>query len=137
MMWCSGGTAVQYLYHPDQPGQSGEDLGWDLGDSTRKFERGTWHRVETRIVMNEPGSQDGIVQSWLDGELVLDRRDIRFRDTNELAIDAFYFSTFFSGPGPQWAPPYDTYIDFDDFVISTRPITHQDFVPEARSGTKS
>ena len=88
------------------------------------FAAGTYHLVEHRIVMNTPGQHDGIVQGWFDGELALDRTDVRFRDVDTLAIDAFYFSTFFGGSDATWAPPADTYVYFDEFIISTAPIAH-------------
>jgi hypothetical protein len=118
MMWRSGGAVVQYVYHVDQPTQYGEDLPWNIGGQ-RFFSPGTWHRVEHRIVMNRPAERDGVVQGWFDGALALDRRDIRFRDVDSFAIDAFYFSTFFGGDDPGWAPPKDERVDFDQFVIAT------------------
>ncbi len=123
MMWRDAGKAVTYLYHPDQPTQYGEDLDWALGEQ-RYFSPGTWHVVEHRIVMNTPTQHDGVVQCWFDGELALDRNDIRFRDVDTFAIDSFYFSTFFGGSDSTWAATKDEYVYFDDFVIAEHPITH-------------
>ena len=69
--------------------------------------------------MNTPGFSDGILQSWFDGVMALDRDDIRYRDINELTLDALYFSTFFGGSGDDWAPTDNEYADFDDFIITT------------------
>jgi hypothetical protein len=118
MMWRTGGAVVQYVYHPDQPTEYGEDFDWNLGGQ-RVFRPGTWHRVEHRIVMNRPGQRDGVVQGWFDGALALDRRNVRFRDVETFAIDLFYFSTFFGGSDPTWAPAKDERIDFDLFVVAT------------------
>jgi hypothetical protein len=118
MMWRQGGSAVQYLYHPDQPTIYGEDLPWDLGGQ-RLFTPGAWHRVEHRIVMNTPGQHDGRVQGWFDGVLSLDAAHVRFRDVDSFAIDLFYFSTFFGGNDPTWAPNRDESVYFDEFVIAT------------------
>lgn len=123
MMWRSLGAAVQYVYHPDQPTIYGEDLPYSVGGK-RSFVPGSWHRVEHRIVMNTPKQKDGVVQAWWDGTLALDRKDLRFRDVTSFAIDGFYFSTFFGGDDPTWAPSKDSYVYFDDFVIATKPITH-------------
>ena len=119
MMWRSGGQAVQYLYHPDQPSQWGEDLDWGVS-----FTPDRWATVETRIRMNTPGRSDGVVEAWFDGRKVLSRTDIRFRDAAAFNIDSFLFHTFFGGSGADWAPTRDEVIDFDDIVISTSPITH-------------
>jgi hypothetical protein len=118
MMWREDGRAVQYVYHPDQPTIYGQDFPWDLGGQ-RVFKPGVWHSVEHRVVMNTPGARDGIVQGWFDGTLALDRRDVRFRDVDAFSIDAFYFSTFFGGQEPCWAPSRDERIDFDDVVVAT------------------
>ena len=111
---------VQYLYHPDQPTNFGEDLRWDDGVSGewQEFESGRWYHLRHRIVMNTPGQHDGIVKAWLDGEQVLDRDDIRFRDVANLQIDAMYFSTFFGGGSAIWATTKDEVAFFDDFRIS-------------------
>jgi len=68
--------------------------------------------------MNTPGEHDGVVQTWMDGQPVLDRRDIRFRDISNVGIDHFLFHTFFGGNSQEWAPKQDEYIDFDNFVFS-------------------
>lgn len=122
MMWRTDGDAVQYVYHPDQPGTYGEDFAWDLGGQ-RRFDD-AWHVVEHEIVMNTPGENDGAVRGWWDGELALDRGGVRFRDVDTFAIDGFYFSTFFGGSDSSWAPTRDEHVDFDTFVFSESPITH-------------
>jgi hypothetical protein len=121
MMWRERGEAVQYVYHVDQPTEFGQDFRWNLAGQ-RVFAPGAWHRVMHRVVMNRPGQRDGVVQGWFDGQLALDRRDIRFRDVDTFAIDAFYFSTFFGGSDPSWAPSKDERVDFDRFVVGTGPL---------------
>ena len=115
---------TQYLYHPDQPNDTGEDFRWDDSSTGawQFFESGRWYHLRHRVVMNTVvngvGQHDGIVQGWLDGELVFDVRNIRFRDVTTFAIDGFYFSTFFGGSGDQWNTSKDEVAFFDDFVIS-------------------
>jgi hypothetical protein len=113
MMWRTGGSIVQYVYHPDQPTIYGEDFPWN-----KYFTPNVWHTVETRIVMNTPGAYDGIIQSWFDGSLALDEQGIRFRDVSSFSIDSVRFETFFGGGDPTWAPTKDEYVYFDDFVVS-------------------
>lgn len=62
---------------------------------------------------------DGVLQTWFDGEQVVDLDDLRFRDVDSFAIDRFYISTFFGGGDATWAPTKDEYITFDDFIVST------------------
>ncbi len=118
MMWRPNGKIVQYVYHPDQPTEYGEDFEWNYGGCPRFFTPGKWQCVETFVQMNTPGKKDGIIRSWLDGEKALEVTNIRFRDTDKLKIDKMYFSTFFGGNDPSWAPPKDEYVTFDNFVIA-------------------
>ena len=134
LMWRANGKVMQYMYMPDQKSQWGDNLYWAEGGQ-RFFEPGTWHQVQTRIVMNTPGESDGIIQSWFDGEMALDRSDIRLSDVGSLGVDTLYFSTFFGGSSDDWAPTADEVIDFDDILVSTAPLR---FMPEVSftDGTK-
>ena len=121
MMWRAAGRVVQYVYHPDQPGMWGDDFVYDFGGE-RRFEPGTWHRVDHRIALNTAdgtGEKNGIVEAWFDGELALRRNDVRFRDIPSIHIDQFYFSTFFGGNTPDWGPARDEVVLFDGFRVST------------------
>ncbi len=114
LMWRENGRMSAYVYHPDQPSNFGEDFYW-----SRSASAGTWHRVVIRVRMNTPGRRDGIVQCWLDGRSVLSVETLRFRDTAALAIDQFFFSTFFGGGDASWAAARDEFIAFDDFQVGT------------------
>ena len=133
LMWLDNGRVVQYLYYPDQAGEYADDLDWNASGSSRFFVPGKWHCVETYIKMNTvdgvgeaAAKRDGIVRSWFDGELALDVTGVRFRYTNDFAIDGFYFSTFYGGGDAGWAPSKDEHIMFDNFVIHDAPIGCQD-----------
>ncbi len=117
LMWRTDGKVVQYMYVPEQVSQWGDNLYWDASGQT-SFAPGQWHYVRTRIVMNTPGLNDGMLQSWFDGVLALDRNDMRYRDVASLSIDTLYFSTFFGGSGGDWAPTDNEYADFYDFIIT-------------------
>lgn len=124
IMWRRHGKIVQYVYHPDQPHQHGDELPWDRGGQ-HFFVPGQWHHIETRVKLNTPGLRDGIIQSWLDGELAFDRRNFRFRDTARLRINIFDFSTFFGGSDRSWSTTKEENVFFDNVLISTAPIAHQ------------
>ena len=143
MMWRtapSGGSSlpphraniVQYVYHKDQTangGVNGDDLKWDDTTPTdwKIFDSDVWYQLQHRIVMNTPGQDDGIVQAWLDGEMVLDVQNIHFRDTTALKIDTLYFSTFFGGSSSVWETTKDEYAYYDDFIVSTQFINTSPF----------
>ena len=114
MMWDRHGKLVQYVYHPDQLRAFGDAFEWNMP----RLETGKWHDIKTRVRLNSAGKHNGIIQSWLDGKLVLDRRDLRFRDNNKLQIDRFMFASFFGGSDPSWAPHRNQQIYLDEFVLA-------------------
>jgi hypothetical protein len=122
VVWLRGGEIGQYIYHPDQPDKWGQVFKYSAQGRSVLIERGRWYRIINRIVMNTPMKQDGIVQAWMDGKLVLDLRNLRFRDIDSIGIDSFYFSTFFGGDDITWAASKDEYIYFDSFLITSSPI---------------
>ncbi|MBI1862161.1 MAG: hypothetical protein HYR96_14700 [Deltaproteobacteria bacterium] len=117
VMWRKDGRVVQYIYHPDQPDKWGEDFPWMIDGKPAQFLLGRWHHLKTEIRMNTPTQNNGIIRSWFDGQEALEVTNLRFRDIPTIAIDALYFSTFFGGDEPDWAPPRDVHAFFDDFVV--------------------
>ncbi|KMQ50804.1 alginate lyase-like protein [Chitinispirillum alkaliphilum] len=116
IMWRREGNVVQYMYVPENVGR---DFPWDKSLPQKRFIPGQWHQVVTKIIMNTPGEYNGVVRSWLDGELALDSTSVKFRNTDELKIDQFYISTFFGGSNDSWNPPHDVYVYYDNFLVST------------------
>ena len=115
-MWRENGALENYLYHSGQSSHYGDDRLWNIDAETDR-----WYTVQHRVVMNSIGNADGIVQAWVDGTMVLDANDIEYRKIESIGINLFYFSTFFGGNDPSWAPDTDQYMYFDNFVISTEP----------------
>lgn len=114
MMWEKDGKPGQYVYHPDQAKNFGDFIAWD----TPPLEKGRWYHIQTHVKLNTPGKRDGIITTWLDGKPVLDKRDLRFRNGNNLQIERFLFAVFFGGADPAWAPRRDMLIYLDDFTLS-------------------
>lgn len=111
-MWRREGQAVVYLY--DMTMQSyGTDIDLNHPDLFY-FEPGRWYTIKQYIEMNDPGIRNGKIRVWIDGKQVLDYKYARFRSTESLGINLFYFSTFFGGGTSEWAPTKDEYIFFDD-----------------------
>lgn len=113
-MWRRDGRLVVYLYHPDQPSTFGEDFGHD----GLTLETGRWYTVRQRIVMNTGNQANGVLETWVDDRPFLSE-SIRYRSRdNAFEVDALYFSTFYGGNDPSWAPSRTTYIRFDDFKVA-------------------
>lgn len=117
------GRIVQYVYYidKDKNKKHGEDMDWKHKDMPVYFEPGKWHTLKTRVKMNHPQKKDGVISSWIDNKLVLNKR-LRFRIDKKLGIDTFIFTTFFGGNTQEWAPKKEQYALFNDFVISTKDI---------------
>lgn len=115
-MWKRRGGMILYLYNLDQKGIYGDGLHCD-----HRFETGRWYRLVQRIRVNTPDQKDGVAQVWVDGKLVLDRNDIRYRNVEHAQVDHFYFSTFHGGNSRDWAPEVDSYTYFDNFIIDATP----------------
>jgi hypothetical protein len=115
-MWRVDGLMENYVYHAAQENYYGDDLYWSV-----KAVPGKWHRVQHRVLLNTPGIANGVLEAWIDGKKVLGNTKMLYRNTGDIGINLFYFSTFFGGNDPSWAPAEDQFISFDNFRISTQP----------------
>ena len=88
-----------------------------------------WYTIRQRVVMNTPGQRDGILQIWLDGRLVHNQNNLQYRNTANLQIDRFFFSTFFGG-GEVWRSSKEEFAFFDDIKLT---IPQERRVPEQYS----
>ena len=100
------------------PSKYGESIAFDM----QPLALGSWHTVQTMVQLNQAGRHNGVVKTWLNGKLVLNQQNMRFRNNNKLEIDHFLFASFFGGSGPDWAPQQDSYAYIDDIRISQRPV---------------
>lgn len=113
LMWRQDGLGELYAYLPGQTA----DLGRSLGRGAWRFPVGRWVTVEQEIVLNDPGTANGIARIWIAGELRFEARDLIFRPDQELRIEGLMFSTFFGGHDPSWASPKDQEAHFADFAV--------------------
>jgi hypothetical protein len=114
-MWRKGGTGEVYAYLP-----TSVDHGTSLGRGSWQWPTGLWTHVQQHVVLNDPKRANGVLQVWLNGQLVLDRHDLLYRDTTALKIQGLFFSTFFGGGDQTWATPVDQRIEFSKFEISDK-----------------
>jgi hypothetical protein len=120
LMWHGDGKLVQYVYHPDGTTGCGTDFAYASG----ALAKGRWYEVINQVILNTPGTgggsgrRDGVLRAWLDGRLVLERTDLRFRDAAAVGLDQFYFSTFHGGDSPDWGPGTDSYASFSDLAVT-------------------
>lgn len=129
LIWGVDGELKSYVYHANQnKEQYGENIHWNDGADGRDtyFIPGQWHRVEIRVKLNTPGVLDGRLEGWFDGEKRLDTSHIMFRmpGGENLKIGTLFFYTFFGGGDSSFAATKDEHVYFDNFVLSSKPITH-------------
>jgi hypothetical protein len=123
-MWFGNdGGAVQYVYYMDKGLEKkwGERTSWMKNGESLCFKPGKWHTVKMRVKMNSSDKKDGIIQSWLDGDMVMNQKR-RFRNDDKMGTDTFIFTTFFGGNTPDWASTKEEKIRFSDFIISSEDI---------------
>ena len=113
-MWRTNGDGEAYAYLP-----TSDLYGTEIGRGRWRFQPGEWHCLEQRVVLNRPGSDDGRLTVWVDGQMLVDERALRYRTTDALQIRGIFFSTFFGGGDPTWATPADACADFAGFVLSS------------------
>lgn len=112
-MWRTGGQGEAYVYMP-----SSQTWGTSLGRGNFVFARGRWECIEQEVKLNTPGMLDGVVRVFHNDQLVYENTSLLFRTVPTLRIEGIFFSTFFGGGDPSWAPPHDTHADFGGFVTS-------------------
>ncbi|MEM9726689.1 MAG: polysaccharide lyase [Pseudomonadota bacterium] len=106
-MWNRHGQGFVYAYLADRDSRCGESIGFQRGQKRINFTPGKWHRLEQLVALNTPGRADGVLQVWFDGELMIDQRNVLYRESDRVRIDGLMFSTFFGGSSkgnasPQW-----------------------------------
>lgn len=123
VMWKKDGFLTQYVYHFKQAHKYADNFVWNLNGTKerKKVETGKWHRIVTHVKLNRvEGSEvsdDAVLQTWMDGEQVIDVDTLRLRNASEQKIDRFYFSTFHGGGDPSYAPRWDSFIRFRNLQI--------------------
>ncbi|KAH8114215.1 hypothetical protein DFH11DRAFT_1596584 [Phellopilus nigrolimitatus] len=91
MMWRNDGAGELYLYAPkdkqtdalcNAPPESVCDAAYGLsvGRGSFRFTPGAWTRVRQTVSLNTPGKQDGGFRLEVDGRLIMDRKDVFYRD---------------------------------------------------------
>jgi hypothetical protein len=140
------GNLTIYIYHPEQrsdygdifypsglispntslPGNFGKDF-VPRPDVLPQLD--VWHCYEVMLRANAAGSRDGRIACWLDGKLVADFPNVRFRDIESLKIDYLTVGGYINPNKVR-----TNRIWFDDVVAATSYIGPQRLSPRYDAG---
>lgn len=130
----------QEFWNTEDPGFWIRD--WSNTGANSEFQynqpRGRWITVEIRVKMNTvteegvSGLKDGLQEVWVtdpglwSGAKKVSSHKHRWRITNSMGVDGLLMYQFYGGDGshPLNKPPKDQYHYYDNFMVSTSPITH-------------
>lgn len=113
MSWHSEGRIRLYVYHHSMKQKYGEDLG--LG-YVANLKSGEWYTVTMRVVANDELKSNGIIQIWINDELVgsVDNANFRTPESPKL-IQSVGLQTFMGGGDERFASKKNQYMFMDDF----------------------
>ncbi|ORX55639.1 hypothetical protein DM01DRAFT_1335027 [Hesseltinella vesiculosa] len=131
LMWRANGAGEAYGYLPNQGGLCQEanvlcndQYGTSFSRGMIQFKTATWTTLEIYVKINDASSSNGLLQVWQDGNIVINRNDMRYRTTNAIAATSLFFSTFYGGSDPSYAAATNTYTYFKNIQYSTgQPVT--------------
>ena len=111
-----------YSYHLDKPGP------WGARYEVQRripIEVGTWHCVERHMKLNsvdpakaDPAVADGVEELWVDGQLSIRKRGVRFRRVPELRITFFSLETYYHGLPAKYSREKPIKLYVDDLVVA-------------------
>ena len=115
--WRQDGGVVSAAFYPDKPAAfpCGEDWWW-----SNALQTGRWHAVKLYVRVNTPGRPDGVTRGWIDGRLVLDRRDVLFRymSSDAYGVTRVSVSTFAGGSNAAlFAPAQSQFVRFANMTV--------------------
>ncbi|MCB1511387.1 MAG: hypothetical protein KDJ36_10825 [Hyphomicrobiaceae bacterium] len=89
-------------------------LGFDF-----RMPRGSWVAVEQEVTLNAPGSANGVLRIWINGELRFNAQDIAYRHRADVGFTGIVADTHYAAPNTiEWHPaPKDARIRLTPFVV--------------------
>ena len=85
-----------YVYHADMASDYSGDP-WDWGSLRSLLNNNQWYSVEQYVKLNTPGGADGELKAWVDGVLVFEKSDVRFRRDPSLHIEQLWMNVYHGG----------------------------------------
>jgi len=94
-MWMGNGRGISYIYYPDMSSSYGEAQYFYDGFY---FRSGEWFNFTIRQVMNTGiGNSDGVYEVFVNGQKVLEKSGIRWKQNANDNLEQLTFHAFFGG----------------------------------------
>lgn len=99
-MFRENGRLVAYVYDMDKKGNWGTDI-----DTGVVMEPGQKYTIRQHVELNSGSNNDGKLQVWVNGQLVIDRQDMRYvnGDDPKNNVDTLMFHSYYGGNDAEWA----------------------------------
>ena len=62
-----------------------------------KLQPGQWMTIEQEVVLNTPGTDNGAVRVWIDGQQEVDAKDLKLREDDSVGLDGVDNTIGFTG----------------------------------------
>ncbi|MCG2577755.1 hypothetical protein LZ012_12195 [Dechloromonas sp. XY25] len=115
-----------YAYHAGMGSQYGEYWPWP----SALLAKNRWYCIEQRVKLNSPNASDGVLQIWLDGRLIMERANLRYRSIDRLHIEDVWINIYHGGIDPS---PHDQHLFVDNVVVARKYIGPMILGPESNS----
>lgn len=111
-----------YSYHLDKRGPWGEN--YEVLKHI-PVHVGRWYCVERHLKLNsvdpshpDPAIADGVEELWIDGQVSIQKRDVRFRRVPHLKITLLSLETYYHGLPEQYGRDHPIRVCFDNVVVA-------------------
>ena len=105
---------------------NGGPVEWTPADANFGFQRSRWYCVETEVKLNDPGSSNGLVKIWVDGNLIAQKSNLNIRGNLSAGLNNVMFGGWYSNgaagrnPQPNPSPVSNRFVD--DIAVGTERI---------------
>jgi hypothetical protein len=119
LMWRRDGRGEAYVYHMEQPDKYGHSFPFP---EDFRFPRNESVHVRLAVTMNTSGQKDGTLRVWIQigaapERLMVEKKEMRWREKATYGVDSFYFETFYGGGDKSWAPKAPGWAEFSQMII--------------------
>ncbi|WWC92885.1 uncharacterized protein L201_007847 [Kwoniella dendrophila CBS 6074] len=118
LMWRTNGAGEIYDYLPVPYTTTDTGYGESIQRGAYTWATGKWTTVAMRVKLNDIGSSNGEQELFVDGQSVINLKDVTFATSEGTKIYGIMAQTFFGGHTDDWASPSDQKIWFKDWSLA-------------------